>query len=144
MNTLVDTCVLSEARRADGDPRVRQAFGSFPEAELYVSVVTFGELRKGIERLAPGKRKRELAQWLEQITASIGDRALPFDAETAAIWGELTAKAERVGRPIPIVDSLIAATAIQHGLQLMTRNVADFEPAGVRVINPWGDGREMG
>ena len=100
-------------------------------------MLTIGELRKGIDRLRAGKKKRGLEQWLRQLVAAASDRILPINLETAVLWGELAAKLEKIGRPLPAIDCLIAATAIQHGLHLMTRNVADFEPTGVLLVNPW-------
>jgi predicted nucleic acid-binding protein len=105
--------------------------------DIHLSVLTLGELRKGIDKLKASARKRALDAWLGQVVLSAQGRILPIDHETAMIWGELTARAEKKGRPIPAVDGLIAATALQHGLHLMTRNVSDFEETGVLLINPW-------
>lgn len=137
MRTLIDTCVLSELRRPTGSARVAASFAVLADDEVFLSVLTIGELRKGIDRLRAGKKKRGLEQWLRQLVAVASDRILPINLETAVLWGELAAKLEKTGRPLPAIDCLIAATAIQHGLHLMTRNVADFEPTGVLLINPW-------
>ena len=137
MRTLVDTCVLSELRRPAGNPRVIASFTALADDEVFFSVLTIGELRKGIDRLRAGGKRRGLEEWLRQLVSVARDRILPVDLETAALWGELAAKLSKAGRPLPAVDSLIAATAIQHGLHLMTRNVADFEPTCVLLVNPW-------
>ncbi len=139
MRTLVDTCVLSEIRHPQGNPRVREQFQALAPESIFLSVLTLGELRKGIEKLDPSAKKKSLSKWFDQVVDSAGDRILPIDLETAAIWGEITAKAAVKGKQIPAVDGLIAATAIKHGLHLMTRNVADYETTGAMLINPWGD-----
>jgi len=139
---LVDTCVLSEVRHPKGNPAVRQRFDTLAPESIYLSVITIGEITKGIDKLKAGSKRRTLETWLEQLTAVAGDRLLPIDAETAAIWGEITARSEKAGRPLPTSDGLIAAAAIQHGLHLMTRNVNDFAPTGALLINPWDDAAE--
>lgn len=137
MRILVDTCVLSEVQRRQGNAQVRVRFEAIADQDIYLSVLTLGELRKGIDKLRASARKRSLASWFDQIVVSAGDRILPIDQETAVIWGEVTAKCERNGQSIPAIDGLIAATALRHGLHLMSRNVAHFEPTGVMLINPW-------
>ena len=140
MRTLVDTCVLSELRRTDGNPRVRAMFSTIAESDVFLSVLTIGELRKGIDRLNPGPKKQALSAWIDRLGMAAEGRILAVDLETAVIWGEVSARAEKKGRPIPAIDGLLAATALRHGLHLMTRNVADFEPTGVLLVNPWEDG----
>ncbi|QEG37733.1 type II toxin-antitoxin system VapC family toxin [Bythopirellula goksoeyrii] len=139
MRALVDTCVLSEVQRRQGNPQVRKRFETFADENIFLSVLTLGELKKGIDRLKTSARKRALADWLNQLARSAQPRILTVDRETALIWGEITAKAEKKGKPLPAVDGLIAATALRHGLHLMTRNVAHFESTGVLLINPWDD-----
>lgn len=139
MRALVDTCVLSEVQRRQGNPQVRKRFETFADENIFLSVLTLGELKKGIDRLKTSARKRALADWLNQLALSAQPRILTVDQETALIWGEITAKAEKKGKPLPAVDGLIAATALRHGLHLMTRNVAHFESTGVLLINPWDD-----
>jgi toxin FitB len=140
VRTLVDTCVLSELRRTDGNPRVRAMFATIAESDVFLSVLTIGELRKGIDRLKAGPKKHALSTWIDRLAMSAEGRILSVDLETAVIWGEVSARAEKKGRPIPAIDGLLAATALRHGLHLMTRNVADFEPTGVLLVNPWEDG----
>mgnify|MGYP002641644890 CR=1 FL=1 len=137
MRTLIDTCVLSELRRPHPNQRVIAHFSALADDDIFLSVVTIGELRKGIDQLKAGKKKRELEAWLQQLITATAGRLLSIDLETATLWGELAAKAATAGRPLPAIDCLIAATAIQHGLHLMTRNVADFEPTGVLLVNPF-------
>jgi predicted nucleic acid-binding protein len=100
---------------------------------LHVSVLTLGELRRGVEKLPAGKRKKKLRYWLE-LPAWFGTRLLPIDAAVADTWGRLQAGA---GRTLPVVDSLLAATALHHHLRLVTRNTMDFDGAGLETINPW-------
>ena len=137
MRTLIDTCVLSEVQRKQGSAQVRARFEVIADEDVYLSVLTLGELRKGIDKLRASAKKRSLSAWFDQLVLSAGERVLPIDRETAVIWGEVTAKCEKKGRSIPAGDGLIAATALRHGLHLMTRNVTDFEPTGVMLINPW-------
>jgi predicted nucleic acid-binding protein len=139
VRTLIDTCVLSELRQPHPSPRVTAHFAALANDDIFLSVVTIGELRKGIDQLRAGSKKSGLETWLQQLVSATSGRLLPIDLETASLSGELAAKAAKAGRPVPAIDCLIAATAIQHGLHLMTRNVADFEPTGVLLVNPWRD-----
>jgi len=109
------------------------------EEDQYVSVISIGEIACGIARLAPGKRRRELEQWLGQTEQNFAEHLLPIDRDIAQRWGELTAKLAKAGRVLHPADGLIAATALHHGLQLMTRNTADFKHTGVLLFNPWVD-----
>ena len=137
MRVLLDTCVLSELRRPHGHAGVRRAVDALASEDLFVSVLSLGELAKGITLLNESGTKRALQQWLENLEKFYGDRILPVDVETSRIWGEITAREEREGRILPAIAGLLAATAQRHGLHVMTRNVADFEPAGVLLVNPW-------
>ena len=141
MRVLLDTCVLSELRRPKGDAGVRRAVEAFDSESLFVSVLSIGEIAKGIALLKESQNKRGLQIWLQTLERHYGDRLLPVDLETSRIWGELTASAQRLGRTVPASDGLIAATARRHGLHVMTRNTAEFEPTGVLLLNPWTDGR---
>ncbi len=137
MRVLLDTCVLSELRRPKGHPAVRQAVAAFESEDLFVSVISIGEIAKGISLLREGPHKRALHSWLQSLERYYADRLLFIDLETSLIWGELTAIAQKRGRLIHASDGLIAATARRHGLHVMTRNTADFEPTGVLLLNPW-------
>ena len=137
MKVLLDTCVLSEIRHPRGNPAVREAVLSFRDQDLFISVITLGELTKGIALLDPGKRQQELKAWLVGLEQHYSDRILDITGDVVRIWGELTASAQLHGQIVPAIDGLIAATALHHNLQVMTRNVDDFSPTGVRVLNPW-------
>ena len=137
MRVLLDTCVLSELRHPKSHPGVRQAVDALNAEELFVSIITIGEIVKGISRLRETSKKRALEAWMNTLERDYGDRLLSIDFETCRLWGELTAGAEKAGRVVPATDGLIAATALRHGLRVMTRNTADFEPTGVLLLNPW-------
>jgi len=134
---LLDTCVISEIQRPKGNAGVRQRVEDTPSKDLFLSVLTVGELVKGISALDAGQRKNGLGRWLLSLEHEYADRILPVDVETTRIWGELTATAQKHGKTISVPDGLIAATAIRHGLHVMTRNVSDFQETGAMLINPW-------
>lgn len=98
-----------------------------------------GEIAKGVALLRAGRKKRALQTWLLTLGRAYGDRLLPVDLETSRIWGAITATSRRIGRQVPAADGLIAATALRHGLHVMTRNTADFEATGALLLNPWAD-----
>lgn len=137
MKVLLDTCVLSELRRPKGHPGVLRAVAALDDEELFMSVISIGEILKGISLLPEGSRKNALASWLDTLERNYGDRILPIDRDICRGWGELTARAQKSGRHVSATDGLIAATALHHGLQVMTRDTADFEPTGVLLSNPW-------
>ncbi len=137
MKTLLDTCTLAEIQKPTGLEAVKQAVAAIPEEDLFLSVITYGEIVKGVALLQDGRRKRELSQWLEDLVAHYERRILPVDRETAVTWGELSARAQLAGVQVPPADGLIAATALRHGLRVMTRNTRDFQATGVLVIDPW-------
>lgn len=137
MSYLIDTNVLSELRKRQPDARVVAWVDARPPSTLHLSVLTLGEIRRGVAAMADSRRRLELLDWLEtQLPAWFAGRVLGIDGETADRWGRLLAQA---GRPLPAIDSLLAATAQRHGLQLVTRNVADFRDVEVPLINPWMD-----
>ena len=137
MSYLLDTNVLSELRRKTPNAGVVGWFAQRPASTLFLSVLTLGELRKGIEGMADADRRTTLLDWLEaELPIFFTGRILPIDAQVADRWGRLVAAA---GRPVPAIDSLLAATAAHHGLSLVTRNVRDFTDFGLEVINPWTD-----
>lgn len=134
MSYLIDTNVLSELRRRDPDVNVVRWMADRPATTLYLSVLTLGELRKGVEGLPEGNRKRRLLDWLEvELPTFFAGRILPVDATVAVRWGRLLAQA---GRPLPAIDSLLAATALAHGLTLVTRNLRDFQHPDLTVLDP--------
>lgn len=135
MAYLLDTNVISELARAQPARPVLQWLDQVPYETIHLSVLTQGELRHGIERLPAGSRKEHLRAWLDRdLPAWFGNRLLPVDSLVADRWGRLAAESRR---SLPTVDSLLAATALHHGLQLVTRNIADFRYPGLLVINPW-------
>jgi len=142
VKVLLDTNILSEFQKAAPHPRVIEQVERIGSDRTFLSSVTIGELVYGINRLAEGAKRRSLEAWLIEVEQSYPNQVLAFDTETAHIWGELVARMKTKGRPLSVQDAQIAATAIQHGLHLMTRNVDDFEPTGVMLINPWADGVE--
>lgn len=140
MKYILDTCVVSEFTRPKPEPRVTAWVGAVPEDELAVSALTLGEARFGIARMTPGRRQGELARWLELIERQFAPRVLGVDHDVARRWATVRAAAATRGRTIPVVDGLIAATALHHGLAVVTRNHADFSATGVSVIDPWKHG----
>ena len=138
MSALLDTCVVSERYKAKPEPAVMAAVAALGE-NAYISVITIVEMLKGAHQLAPGSHQRELLARLDELQGKFGPLILPVDLEVARLWGQLTATAQRQGRQIAAPDGLIAATARYHNLPVMTRNVDDFLPAGVQVVNPWPD-----
>ncbi|WP_422929705.1 type II toxin-antitoxin system VapC family toxin [Singulisphaera sp. PoT] len=137
MKLLLDTCVLSELQRPEASPAVVSLLSLLPEDRLFVSVITLGEIVKGIALLAEGRRKRQIGNWHLGLCAAFADRILPIDREAAEIWGEGTAAARRRGVVLPAADGLIAASALRHELHVATRNTAHFEAAGMMVVDPW-------
>ncbi len=135
---LLDTNIPSEFRTPRPEPRVAQWLDSVDENLVFISVVTLGEIRKGCELLDAGKRRSELEQWLDvEVREWFAGRILPVTDAIAERWGRLEAKRQRLGLPLNIADGQIAATALEHGLTLVTRNVNDFRELGLRIHNPW-------
>lgn len=135
MSYLLDTNVLSELRRKMPNSVVLDWMARRPAATLYLSVLTLGELRKGVEGVSDPSRRANLLDWLEnELPAFFAGRILAVDAQVADRWGRMVAAA---GRPVPAIDSLIGATAAHYGLSLVTRNARDFTDLGLDVINPW-------
>lgn len=134
---LLDTNVLSETRRRQADERVTSFLSSVDASALHISVLTLGELRKGVankKQTDPGSAKK-LAAWIDGLEYSFADHILGIDAAVARLWGELSAE-----RPRPVIDTLLAATAMVHDLTLVTRNTADVRGMKVKVFNPWTAG----
>lgn len=135
MSYLIDTNVLSELRRKTPDANVMSWFAARPAVTLYISVLTVGEIRKGIESHKDASRRHLLTDWLEtELVAFFAGRILPVDANVADRWGRMIAEA---GRPLPSIDSLLAATAAVNDLVLVTRNTKDFSGLPVQTFNPW-------
>lgn len=135
---LLDTNYVSELARDNPEPRVADWMRVTDESLLHLSVITMGEIRKGAAWLPPSKRRTQLETWLElDLPLRFSGRILPIDEVIADRWGWLSAAARRSGRVLPVIDGLIAATALQYNLTVVSRNVGDFASAQVSVLNPW-------
>jgi len=134
---LLDINVVSELAKPAPDPAVAAWIACQPDEDLQLSVLTLGEIKKGADLLDPGPRRERIEHWLSGLAKGFGDRILPVDRAIALQWGTIVANGRRTGRARPPIDSLLAATAICHGLMLATRNVKDFEGTGAVVVNPW-------
>ena len=135
---LVDTNVLSELTRERPDPQVVTFLSKLDKDGTFLSVMTIGEIAKGIAGLALSQRRTVLQGWLDRDLRSwFAGRILSVTEEVAELWGRLAANSKQRGTPLAVVDGLIAATALHHSHILVTRNVKDFEQAGVQVLNPF-------
>ena len=138
MNYLLDTCVISELVAKRPNPQVIAWINRTEETHLYLSVITIGEIRKGIEKLAQSRRRTALEEWLrDQLVVRFGGRIVPVGLEVMLRWGELTGALESAGHPMSALDSLIAATTLQGNFKLVTRNQEDFKYTRVALFNPW-------
>jgi len=137
MRVLLDTCVVSELWRRGGSEKVRNRVSALKPHETYLSVLTVGEITKGIFLLNESKKKRDLQDKLTFLENEYKANILDIDVKTIRLWGEILAVSQKKGKQVPISDGLIAATAKNHSLQIMTRNVSDFENTGVMLTNPW-------
>ncbi len=138
MNYLLDTCLISELIKKTPETRVIEWVRQQPEERLYLSVLTQGELQKGIAKLKDQHRARKLQRWLDDdLLERFAGRVLDVTPAVARIWGRIQGKAEREGRRMQVIDSLIAATALNLGASMVTRNVEDVEASGVEIVNPW-------
>ena len=134
---LVDTNILSELTKPTPSPRV-EAFLRQSKDRVFVSVFSIGEIQKGIASLPASNRRVILENWLNnEIIPWLGERVLPVTLAIAERWGDLSAKLKAKGRPRPVVDAVLAATAFKHDLVLVTRNVRDYEDLGITILNPW-------
>lgn len=134
MSYLLDTNVLSEVRKPNADPNVSTWLKDVDGNRLYLSVLVLGEVRQGVERLRRRDvtRATEFDEWLQELQRSYVDRIVLIDAETADIWGRLNAE-----RTLPVIDGLLAATALRHSFTVVTRNTKDFDGTGVKVLDPF-------
>ena len=138
MSFLLDTNVVSEWTKPRPNPGLVAWLARVDENEVFLSVVTFAELRRGIERLPGGARRRRLDEWLRgELPFRFESRIVGVDGAIADEWGRLVARREARGRAIQAMDALIAATAQVHGLTLVTRNTADFDESVESLLNPW-------
>ncbi|MGA6983909.1 MAG: type II toxin-antitoxin system VapC family toxin [Candidatus Sulfotelmatobacter sp.] len=135
---LLDTNCISELVRSKPETRVLEWMDTTDENLLHLSVLTLGEIRKGVAGLQPSKRRARLETWLDvELQLRFADRILPVDAAIANRWGLLAAGAKMEGRSLSVIDGLLAATALQYNFALVTRNVSDFAQIAVPIINPW-------
>lgn len=137
MKYLLDTCVLSELRHPKGRRTVREVVERIPDPDLFLSVLTVGEIARGVSLLAEGQKRRELEAWLGVLRQSYAGRILPIDEDSAVLWGRMSAEARQKGTPLPAVDGLIATTAAARGRTVITRNARHFQVVGVAVLDPW-------
>jgi toxin FitB len=135
---LLDTNCISELTRQRPDQRVLDWMEAADESLLYLSVLTVGEIRKGLAELAQSKRRTQLETWLEvDLRARFAGRILPIDGPVADRWGQLAGDAKREGKTLAVIDGLLAASALQHNLTVVSRNTSDFVHTRVTVLNPW-------
>ena len=138
MNYLLDTCVISKLVKKKPDVNVVNWIDAAEESSLFLSAITIGEIQKGIEKLPNSKRKTSLRQWLSgQLLARFAGRIAAIDTEVMLTWGQLAARLDQQGIPMPAVDSFIAATALHGNFTLVTRNEDDFKHTGLSILNPW-------
>lgn len=138
MSYLLDTCVISEFVATQPSERVISRLAELDPETVYLSVITLGEIQKGIEKLPASKRKEALRTWLrDDLLVRFHGRVLPLETGEMLTWGALVSKVEAKGKPMPLIDSLIAATALHHDLVVVTRDEDDFAPSGAKLFNPW-------
>ena len=138
MNFLLDTNVVSEPMKPQPNTDVMQWLAQTDEAGLFISAVTITELRYGAERMAVGRRRKLLEEWLQsELAVRFDRRIIPVDIDVADACGRLVARSESLGRPIESRDAFIAATAEVYGLTLVTRDVSHFQPTLKNLLNPW-------
>ena len=135
---LLDTNVVSELIRPKPNEHVVRWVEATDESIMFLSVLAVGEIRKGIERLRAGSRRGRLESWLQvDLRSRFQDRILPVHEAIADRWGAISARAAAKGKPVPVIDGLLAATALDHNLTLVTRNTSDVAGTGVPTLNPW-------
>ena len=137
MNYLLDTCVISEMVKPLPEEKVVEWLKNTPDERLFLSVITIGEIRRGISRLPESKKKSLLINWLNTLLADYQNRIYPIDLMVAENWGMLQSVAEKKGSTMTSLDSLIAAVAYTHNLVMVTRNESDFAASDLAIINPW-------
>jgi len=138
MKYLLDTCVVSELTKQKPNPKVTAWVTNIEESKLFLSVLTFGEIHKGIEKLPESKKKEKLHNWVNfELTERFKNKIINFDLQVATTWGKIQALSESAGKGMPTIDGQIAATGIFYDLVVVTRNTSDMEISGVALFNPW-------
>ena len=138
MKYLLDTCVLSELIKKNPNQKVVKWVSGNDESNLFISVLTIGEIHKGIEKLQESKKKDKLHQWVNcDLQERFKSRIIDFDLKTAMVWGKVQAHSELSGRGMPAIDGQIVATGISYDLTVVTRNTTDMEISGADLLNPW-------
>lgn len=138
MKYLLDTCVISEALKPKPNENVIAWMQNQHESSLYLSVITFGEIEKGIEKSVDETRKRKLKLWVEEdLKQRFEGRIIPIDMTVATKWGEVQGNCEQRGKPMSAIDGLIAVTGLVHNCIVVTRNVSDMQQSSVELLNPW-------
>lgn len=139
MSYLIDTNVVSETERKRTDGNVLKWLEKTDPGNSYLSALTIGEIKKGVSKLPAGKRKVHIQNWLEDVRQQFGGRILPITEQTFLVWGKMMAEFEQKGIVRPALDSFLEATALEHDLILVTRNVRNFLHSSVTILNPWED-----
>ena len=139
MNYLLDTCIVSELVKPDPNQKVIDWLSGTLNERLFLSVVTIGEIRKGLTKLPASKKKNQLTNWLNTLLENYQDRIYSINLTVAENWGVIQGRAENKGTPLASVDSLIAAVAYTYNLIIVTRNENDFVASHVPIFNPWSD-----
>lgn len=138
MKYILDTCVISEMIKPVPNQRIIDWVSGQNENDLFLSVITLGEIQKGISKLTESKKQRTLELWLKNdLVERFNGRIVPIDGQVALTWGIIQALAEKNGHPIPSIDGLIAATGITLNMTIVTRKEKDMEPSGALIFNPW-------
>jgi predicted nucleic acid-binding protein len=138
MRFLLDTCIVSDAARKGQYPNLETWLNAQQLVDLAISAISLGELRYGVERLPHGRKRTKLLTWIEtELPAQFANRILSFNEVAADAWGVLRATGESTGRPLPLIDGQLLATAQSHQLTFVTRNNRDVEGRGVGVLNPY-------
>lgn len=139
MKYLIDTCVISEVVKLYPNRQLLDWLTNTPSERLFMSVLTIGEIRKGIAKLPSSKKKARLSEWLNTLIEDYEDRILPIDLPVSETWGELQGAAEKNGLRVSTIDGLIASVARAHNLVLVTRNESDFKACNIPLFNPWAE-----
>lgn len=138
MNYLLDTCVISELIKDNPEKKVVKWINKTNEESLFLSVISIGELQKGVSKLGTSKRKEKLNSWIEnELLERFSRRIIGINVKIARKWGEVFALGEKNGKKIPVIDALLGASALFYNLTVATRNIRDIEKTGVSIFNPW-------